>query len=74
MDVSLSRLEQWRAHPVVMVREEFGVEPDAWQFEALEAFPHNNRLAMKACKGPGKTAVLAWLILNFLGTRPHLRM
>jgi phage terminase large subunit len=26
---------------------------------------------MKACKGPGKTAVLAWLGWNFLATRPH---
>ena len=26
-------------------------------------------MAMKACKGPGKTAVLAWLAWNFLATR-----
>ncbi len=26
---------------------------------------------MKACKGPGKTAVEAWLAWNFLLTRPH---
>ena len=26
---------------------------------------------MKACKGPGKTAVLAWLAWNFLLTRAH---
>ena len=32
----------------------------------LAAFPRNQRLAMKACKGPGKTAVLAWLAWNFL--------
>jgi phage terminase large subunit len=61
--------ERWRDHPEAQVREEFGVEPDAWQLEALQVFPHNNRLALKACKGPGKTAVLAWLILNFLSTR-----
>lgn len=35
------------------------------------AFPKNQRLAMKACRGPGKTCVLAWLIWNFLLTRPH---
>jgi hypothetical protein len=49
----------------------FRVEPDAWQAEALEAFPGSPRLAMKACKGPGKTAVLAWLGWNFLMTRDH---
>lgn len=26
---------------------------------------------MRCCKGPGKTAVLAWLAWNFLLTRPH---
>lgn len=67
-------LQRWKEHPAAFVREEFGVEPDAWQLDALEAFPHVNRLAMKAAKGPGKTAVLAWLILNFLVTRPHPRI
>lgn len=68
------RLERWREHPVTFVREEFGAEPDAWQAEALEAFPHSPRLALKACKGPGKTAFLAWILLNFMATRPHPRV
>lgn len=68
---AITTLERWRDHPEAFVREEMGVEPDAWQLEALRAFPHNNRLAMKACKGPGKTAILAWLVLNFLATRPN---
>ena len=67
-------LKRWREHPATMVREEFKAEPDQWQEEALELFPHSPRLAFKACKGPGKTAVLAWLGLNFLGTRPHPRI
>lgn len=54
-----------------MVRELFDVTPDAWQDEALEAFPTSPRLAMKACAGPGKTAVLSWIGWNFLLTRPH---
>lgn len=61
----------WAEHPAQMVRDLFDVEPDAWQEEVLEAFPHNNRIAMAACKGPGKTGVLAWLCWNFLLTRPH---
>lgn len=67
-------LRRWKADPAAMVREEFGVVPDAWQAEVLALFPRHNRLAMKACKGPGKTALLAWLILNFLATRPHARV
>lgn len=64
-----SRLALWREHPAQMVRDLFGVEPDAWQIEALESFPHSPRMAMKACKGPGKTTCLAWIAWNYLLTR-----
>lgn len=49
----------------------FGVEPDPWQDKVLEAFPHTQRQALQACKGPGKTAVLALLSWNFLFTRKN---
>jgi phage terminase large subunit len=62
-------LQEWRASPVRFVREQFNVVPDPWQEDVLAAFPVRPRLAMKACKGPGKTAVLAWLAWNFLATR-----
>ena len=65
------KIRTWREHPSVMVRELFKATPDPWQDEALEAFPRNPRIAMKACAGPGKTAVLAWIAWNFLLTRPH---
>lgn len=64
-------LRRWREHPAQFVREVFKVEPDAWQLEILEMFPHNQRIALCAAKGPGKTTVLAWLAWNFLVTRPH---
>ena len=75
----VERLAAWRDDPATFVREVFldprdsskAAEPDPWQLEVLKAFPTNNRLALKACKGPGKTCVLAWLGLNFLFTRPH---
>lgn len=56
------------------VRDMFQVEPDAWQVEVLRAFPKHNRLAGSACKGPGKTALMAWLGWNFLATRPHCKV
>lgn len=65
------KLALWREHPAAMVEDLFKVKPDVWQAEALEEFPHTRRLAMKACKGPGKTCVLAWLGWNFLLTRAH---
>jgi phage terminase large subunit len=70
-DILGSKLEEWLQHPAQFVEDEFKVTPDAWQVEALEAFPHSPLMAMRACTGPGKTAVLAWLGWNFLLTRPH---
>lgn len=65
----IKALAEWRRKPKKFVRDIFKVKPDDWQDEVLEVFPSKNRIAMKACKGPGKTAVLAWLIWNFLLTR-----
>jgi phage terminase large subunit len=61
--------ETWKKDPPRFVRNVFGVRPDPWQDEVLAAFPTAPRLAMKACKGPGKTTVQAWLAWNFLLTR-----
>ncbi len=69
--VAAQAIKAWREDPRRMVRDLFpGTTPDPWQDDILEAFPHRDRLAMKACKGPGKTAVEAWCIWNFLLTRP----
>lgn len=66
-----TRLTEWKDDPVRFVREVLGATPDGWQEDVLRAFPVSPRLAMKACKGPGKTAVLAWLAWNFLATREY---
>ena len=66
-------LRRWRQDILAFVREELAVEPDAWQVEALEAFaspdPTKRRISLQACVGPGKSAVLAWCGLWFLGTQ-----
>lgn len=56
------RIRQWRSDALQFVRDCFGAEPDAWQADVLELLgqPGRKRVAMKACAGPGKTAVLAW--------------
>jgi phage terminase large subunit len=69
MLIDQHRIDAWKESPAAFVRENFGVSPDPWQDEVLQAFPTHQRLAMKACKGPGKTAVEAWLAWNFLATR-----
>jgi phage terminase large subunit len=71
VSAAVESIRRWRETPAQMVRELFGVEPDLWQEHTLNLFPRSPRLAMKACKGPGKTTVLAWLAWNFLLTRPH---
>jgi len=69
--VAKDKIKRWYRSPLTFVREVFGVEPDAWQRDVLEALPTNFRIAMKACKGPGKTCLLAWIIWWFLVTRPY---
>lgn len=73
LTASESKVREWREKPQLFVREVFHVTPDPWQDKLLEAFPRPdlNRFAGIACKGPGKTAVEAWLGWNFLLTRPH---
>ena len=60
---------RWRHDPVAFVRECFNLEPDEWQKDFLIAYNTGNRTAAKACKGPGKTAVLAWCAWHYLATR-----
>ena len=67
--VDPATLVKWTEHPVEMVRDLWDVDPDPWQEEVLEAFPHSPRMAMKASKGVGKTALEAWLVWNFMLTR-----
>jgi phage terminase large subunit len=69
--MSAEAIQAWRADPRRFVRDVFGVTPDAWQDDVLAAFPHHQRIAMLASRGPGKTTVLAWLAWNFLLTRPE---
>lgn len=62
---------EWREDPRVFVRQCLGAEPDAWQDDVLQAVVANDRLALKAAKGPGKSTVLAWCAWWFLATHQH---
>jgi hypothetical protein len=63
------RLKVWRDDPCRFVLDVFGALPDRWQEQALQAIAVDQRVAMSACKGPGKSCVLAWTIWWFLATR-----
>jgi hypothetical protein len=62
-------LRAWHDDPVLFVRHHFDADPDEWQLDALQAVVDNPRVAMSACKGPGKSCVLAWIVWWFLLTR-----
>ena len=68
---AVESIRAWKLDPVKFVRDNFRVEPDAWQLDVLRAFNKNPRLAMLASKGVGKTTILAWLCWYFLATRTH---
>lgn len=56
--------------PVLFVQSVLGAEPQAWQREALEAVRDGPRVACKSGHGVGKSALLSWVILWYLITRP----
>lgn len=60
---AVQRIATWARDPACFVREVFGAEPDGWQVDALNLVsgPGRKRVGLKACAGPGKTAVLAWV-------------
>lgn len=77
MTPSGKKLRKWIDEPIRFVVDELKVQHlDPWQEEVLRAFPNPTyqRFAMKACKGPGKTATLSWLSWNFLATRPDAKV
>jgi phage terminase large subunit len=64
-EAARQRIKEWKRDPHKFVRDVFKAQPDVWQADVLNALVepgrHRFRLAMKACAGPGKTAVLAWI-------------
>lgn len=72
MPQAVETLRAWRRSSIQFARDNFNLEPDPWQREAMEAWDQGDqRIALQACKGPGKTALLAVLIWHFLATRLH---
>lgn len=61
-------IARWKPAPWLFVRECLSAEPDGWQDECLHAVIESGfeKFALKACKGPGKSCLLAWIILWFM--------
>jgi hypothetical protein len=66
---AIQAIVAWRDDPVLFVRQVFGAVPDDWQADALRAVARDPRVGMSACKGPGKSCLLAWVIWWWEDTR-----
>ncbi len=67
-----NHIKEWIYNPAKAVWDLFGVEPTAQQKELLDSFGRrdSNSYAVRSGHGCGKSAVLAWLAIIFLLTRP----
>src|SRR5260221_1677658 len=72
MNPAASLIKSWREDCLKFAIECLAMNPDPWQADLFKAFSSGKwqRLGLKACKGPGKTAGLAVCAWNFLATRP----
>lgn len=60
-------VERYSSNPKLWVRETFGVEPDGWQDELMDAVARGDRrISVRSGHGVGKTTVLAWIIVWWL--------
>lgn len=79
VDKARTRIQEWRKDPVRFAIDVFGIEPDEWQVDAMQALGGDynpaRRLCLRACTGPGKSATLAWMgwhrLACFAGTGEH---
>jgi hypothetical protein len=64
MQDAIEKMRLWKKDPVQYVRDNFQVEPDAWQADALMCAAQTGmrkQIAMKSATGVGKSTILAWL-------------
>lgn len=75
----LKAFAYWREHPVDAIKDWFKCTPDDWQGDILNLllnpkFANVDRVAMKACHGPGKTTIDAWAGWIFLNCFANCRV
>lgn len=67
----------WRANPVEAIKDWFGVTPEPYQGDVLNALLAEDgvsRVAVKSGHGVGKTTIESWCHWVYLLTRPHSRI
>ncbi len=69
-ELGVDKVRLYRERPDAFAEEQLKQKlTDPWQREFYQALPHNQRISLQACKGPGKTASLAgaawWMLSMF---------
>lgn len=63
-------IKRYRNDPVAFVKKVFGVEPDEWQEQFLQAIAdQNRRISVRSGHGVGKSTAASWAMLWYLLTR-----
>ncbi len=70
LEIPAQRLKAWRENLALFAWDNCRFVPDKWQKKFFDVFPSRDndkkRIALQACAGPGKTAVLVMAGLNVL--------
>ena len=75
--MAVDPLQAWtksRNDALLFATQVLGFAPRPWQEEALTAISANDRVAIRAGHGVGKTAYDAWTILWFMSTRKECKV
>ena len=71
-DGAVAKIREYRTNPALFATEVLHQQlNDPWEHEFYAALAVNQRIAMQACKGPGKTAKLAGAAWWFLSMWPY---
>lgn len=70
MSITAEAIAYYIDHPVEYVEDIIRAKPDANQRAILQSVADNSLTSVRSGHGIGKSAVLSWLIIWFIGTRP----
>lgn len=66
MRAAQKKILEWRANPPKFVTDVFGVTPDPWQAEALQALADKDKVSVRSGHGVGKSTLDSWALLWFM--------
>lgn len=70
----IDMINRYKEEPLAFVKEVLKAKPTRQQEEVLIDLPNTRNIAIKSGHGTGKTALLSWLVLWYMFTRPMCRI